>query len=64
VWSNRIKGDAITGDHFTNTNIRNTIILSEGKLAGDQTRYPWKDVPLITSGLLGPVSISNVTLKN
>ncbi|MFW5831868.1 MAG: glycosylhydrolase-like jelly roll fold domain-containing protein, partial [Prolixibacteraceae bacterium] len=63
VWSNRLKGDAVTGKNFTNTNIRHTMIPSEGILAGDQTRHPWKDVPLIESGLMGPVRITAVKLK-
>lgn len=62
VWSNRLKGDAVTGANFTNTNIRHTIIPSEGIHTGDQKRYPWKEVPLIESGLLGPVKISAIKL--
>jgi hypothetical protein len=57
TWSNRLKGDAITGDNYTNSNIKNTIIPVEGMLPGDQTRVPWADVPLIESGLLGPVQL-------
>lgn len=57
TWSNRLTGDAITGEHFTNTNIMNTVVPVEGMLAGDQTRVPWADVPLIESGLLGPVEL-------
>jgi hypothetical protein len=42
-----------------------TIIPSEGILEGDKTRYPWKDVPLIESGLLGPVKVEVITfLRN
>ena len=57
TWSNRLTGDALTGSGYTNTNIRRTIIPSEGIETGDQTRYDWAEVPLIESGLLGPVTI-------
>ncbi|MFD1143742.1 glycosyl hydrolase [Larkinella insperata] len=50
AWSNRLTGDAITGETFTKTNV------SIGYKA-----TPWKQVPLIPSGLLGPVTIQ--TLK-
>lgn len=52
TWSNRLTGDAITGEKFTNTNIS---IGYKGT--------PWKQVPLIESGLLGPVTIQTVTQK-
>lgn len=45
TWSNRLTGDAITGEKYTNTNI--TI----------QQKLPWAQVPLLESGLLGPVTI-------
>lgn len=51
AWSNRITGDALTGEKFTSTNIS---IGYRGT--------PWKQVPLIESGLLGPVTIK--TIKN
>lgn len=57
TWSNRLVGDALTGSGFTNTNIRRTILPSGGIEAGDQTRYKWSEVPLIESGLMGPVTI-------
>ncbi len=57
VWSNRLKGDALTGQKFTNTNIKNTIIPAPTIKTGDQTRYPWAEVPLIKSGLMGPVTL-------
>lgn len=45
VWANRIIGDARTGEDFTTTNIT-------------QVRgTPWKDVDLVPSGLLGPVTV-------
>jgi hypothetical protein len=62
TWSNRLTGDALSGKNFTNTNITNTIVPVKGLLPGDQTRIPWADVPLIESGLLGPVKISTVSL--
>ncbi len=52
VWSNRLTGDAITGEKFTNTNITGN---GEGLV-------PWAKVPLVESGLLGPVTIQTVTL--
>jgi hypothetical protein len=57
TWSNRLTGDANTGEHFTNTNIVNTVLPVEGMLPGARTRVPWADVPLIESGLLGPVTL-------
>ncbi len=60
VWSNRLKGDALTGQKFTNTNITNTIIPVPTIEPGDQKRVPWAEVPLIESGLLGPVTIQTI----
>lgn len=57
VWSNRIKGDAVTGQNFTNSNITSTIIPAATIETGDQTRVPWAKVPLIESGLIGPVQL-------
>ena len=57
TWSNRLVGDSLTGSDYTNTNIRRTIIPSGGIETGDQTRYAWSEVPLIESGLLGPVTV-------
>ena len=56
-WANRIIGDANTGEKFTNSNIKNTLVATEGLTPGNQVRVKWKDVPLIESGLLGPVTI-------
>ena len=50
TWSNRLTGDAITGEKFTNTNI--TL----------QDKLPWSKVPLLESGLLGPVTIQTRTV--
>ena len=60
TWSNRLTGDAIKGENYTNSNIKSTILPVKGMLPGDQTRVPWGNVPLITSGLLGPVSLQSV----
>ena len=49
TWSNRLTGDAIRGEKFTSTNI-----------AIGYKGAPWKQVPLIPSGLLGPVTIQTV----
>lgn len=51
TWSNRLTGDALTGEKFTNTNIR---ISRRG--------IKWADSPLIPSGLLGPVTIQSVEI--
>ncbi|MBK9391482.1 MAG: hypothetical protein IPN68_15325 [Bacteroidetes bacterium] len=57
TWSNRIIGDAITGEKFTNTNITRTSVPGT-----DRTNVPWKEVPLNDSGLLGPVTIETVSI--
>jgi len=57
TWSNRLKGDAITGEDYTNTNIIHTAIDGLNKI-----RVPWKDVPLLDSGLLGPVKLTFVSV--
>lgn len=56
TWSNRIVGDAVRGEKYTKTNITDTNIKG---LYG--TYIPWKEVPLLKSGLLGPVKI--ITIK-
>ncbi|NMB35875.1 MAG: hypothetical protein GX989_06275 [Firmicutes bacterium] len=61
TWSNRLTGDALTGEKFTNTNMKSTIIPAPTMETGDQTRYPWAKVPLIESGLLEPVTIQITT---
>lgn len=55
TWSNRIVGDAVTGEKYTKTNIINTNVKG---LYG--TYFPWSKVPLIESGLFGPVIITTV----
>ena len=62
TWSNRLTGDAITGEKYTETNILNTIVPGSNIWHADQTRVPWAKVPLIESGLLGPVSIQTFKL--
>lgn len=64
TWSNRLTGDAITGKSYTNSNISKTIVATEGLFPGDQARVQWKDVPLIESGLLGPVRLIALKLEN
>ena len=64
TWSNRLVGDAITGQDYTHTNIRNTVLPTVGIKTSGQSRVPWKDVPLIESGLLGPVTIATYSTWN
>ncbi|GAB3993992.1 hypothetical protein GCM10028807_30670 [Spirosoma daeguense] len=52
TWSNRLTGDAITGEKFTKTNITKA----------NKNLVPWGKLPLIESGLLGPVTIQTVTV--
>lgn len=47
TWSNRLTGDGITGETYTKTNITKA----------NKNLVAWKDLPLIESGLLGPVTI-------
>jgi hypothetical protein len=54
TWSNRIVGDALTGEKLTQTHIAETMI------KGIEKRIPWKQVPLIPSGLFGPVRLVTV----
>jgi hypothetical protein len=56
-WCNRIIGDAITGEKYTNTNITHTTVPVTGR-----TNVPWSEVPLVESGLLGPVTIETVNI--
>ena len=56
TWNNRLVGDAVTGKDFTRTNITNTNVFGLNHM-----RLAWKDVPLIPSGLFGPVRI--LTMK-
>lgn len=55
TWSNRLTGDAITGGNYTDTNINATNIPGLNKVY-----VPWTQVPLIKSGLLGPVTLKTV----
>lgn len=52
TWSNRIVGDAVKGEKYTSTNIATTNIKGLNKI-----NVPWVQVPLIESGLFGPVKI-------
>ena len=52
TWSNRLIGDALTGEKFTNTNI--TMV---GKV-------PWARMPLQEAGLMGPVTLKTRKLVN
>lgn len=56
TWSNRITGDAITGEKYTQTHVTETNIKGISHI-----RVPWKDVPLIPSGLFGPVTLITVS---
>lgn len=56
TWSNRIKGDAITGEKYTNTHVIDTHIKGI-----NHVRVPWQEVPLIPSGLFGPVNIVTIS---
>ena len=57
TWSNRMVGDRLTeGKDYTYSNIQVT------SLKGlDKIRFPWAEVPLIESGLLGPVKLITLT---
>ncbi len=57
VWSNRITGDHLTdGKDYTFTNVEITDIHGLNKID-----VPWAEVPLIKSGLLGPVQLITVS---
>src|SRR5690606_27676710 len=45
TWANRIIGDALTGESYTQTHIAETMV------NGMETRVPWAEAPLIPSGL-------------
>jgi len=47
TWSNRLTGDAITGEKYTNTNITTST----------RNGLPWAQAPLLKSGLIGPVTL-------
>lgn len=52
TWSNRLSGDAVTGEKYTKTNIRTTNIPGLNNV-----HVSWDRVPLIKSGLTGPVKL-------
>ncbi|WP_411029960.1 glycosyl hydrolase [Spongiimicrobium sp. 3-5] len=49
TWSNRLTGDAITGEKYTETNIAKA----------NKNVVSWGDLPLKKSGLLGPVTLQS-----
>lgn len=49
TWSNRLTGDARTGNKSTETNI----------VKANKNLIPWEELPLKKSGLLGPVTIQS-----
>ena len=51
TWSNRLTGDAVGGEKFTQTNI----------VMANKNGVPWEDLPLKESGLLGPVTLELIT---
>jgi hypothetical protein len=55
TWSNRLKGDAVRGENYTSTNIKTTNIAGLNNI-----QVPWSQVPLIESGLLGPVTLVSI----
>ena len=59
TWSNRLVGDALTGNNYTNTNISGSDV--KGLY---MTRLPWREVPLIPAGLFGPVRILTLAPVN
>jgi hypothetical protein len=59
TWANRIVGDALTGEKFTRSNITVTDIDK-----GYFIRVPWNEVPLVKSGLFGPVTITTIQPVN
>jgi len=55
VWSNRLTGDAALNQSFTSTNLK---IARRGK-----PNLSWDQMPLVPSGLLGPVTILHFKQK-
>ncbi|MEI6751758.1 MAG: glycosyl hydrolase [Paludibacter sp.] len=63
TWSNRIVGDALNGTKYTETNIAATVLpVKSIEIAEKRPEIPWKEVPLIESGLLGPVTVETIKL--
>lgn len=50
TWSNRLTGDAVSGEKFTKTNI----------VKANKNLTPWENVPLKKSGLTGPVTLHSL----
>lgn len=59
TWSNRLAGDARTGSDYTSTNIKSTVIKN-----GFFITAQWSEVPLIESGLFGPVTLTTIQPVN
>jgi len=59
TWSNRITGDALTGEKYTSTHHTGTIVPGTYRIS-----LPWAEVPLIESGLFGPVTITTIKPVN
>jgi predicted SnoaL-like aldol condensation-catalyzing enzyme len=55
TWSNRLTGDALTGENFTQTHVETTVIKGI-----PNRRFPWNEAPLIPSGIFGPVTLTTV----
>jgi hypothetical protein len=55
TWSNRLTGDASGGENYTSTNINTTNIAGLNNI-----QVPWKSVPLLKSGLTGPVTLVSI----
>jgi hypothetical protein len=64
TWSNRLIGDAKTKEDYTKTNISkgNPNLLLHDYIKPNNVKAPWAEIPLIESGLLGPVSIQIIKL--
>lgn len=59
TWSNRLTGDALSGQNYTSTNVGSTDVEK-----GYFIDAPWSEVPLVESGLFGPVRIITVKPVN
>lgn len=61
TWSNRLIGDAITKENYTETNILkgNSNLLLNHYIKPNNVRVPWDQISLRESGLLGPVTLQS-----
>ena len=64
TWSNRLIGDARTKEDYTKTNISkgNPNLLLHDYIKPNNVKAPWAEIPLMESGLLGPVTIQIIKL--